>query len=145
MFELGFWELVLIGVVALVVIGPERLPGVARTVGRWVGRARQIVTNVRSEVERELQIEEMKRTIAEHDTAEQFRQLHDHIRTLESELRSSVQSVDPRSAEPAPAASVEATPLPAAATAETPPLPPPAAVATPAASPSPTAAAAHRD
>ncbi|HNI22043.1 MAG TPA: Sec-independent protein translocase protein TatB, partial [Plasticicumulans sp.] len=80
MFEIGFWELVLIGVVALVVIGPERLPGVARTVGRWVGRARQIVSTVRSEVERELQIEEMKRTIAEHDTAEQFRQLHDQIR-----------------------------------------------------------------
>ena len=75
MFEIGFWELVLIGVVALIVIGPERLPGVARTVGRWVGRARQIVSTVRSEVERELQIEEMKRTIAEHDTAEQFRQL----------------------------------------------------------------------
>ncbi|HNJ08574.1 MAG TPA: Sec-independent protein translocase protein TatB, partial [Plasticicumulans sp.] len=98
MFEIGFWELVLIGVVALVVIGPERLPGVARTVGRWVGRARQIVSTVRSEVERELQIEEMKRTIAEHDTAEQFRQLHDQIRTLESELRSSVQSADPRTA-----------------------------------------------
>ncbi|HNB89374.1 MAG TPA: Sec-independent protein translocase protein TatB, partial [Plasticicumulans sp.] len=117
MFEIGFWELVLIGVVALVVIGPERLPGVARTVGRWVGRARQIVSTVRSEVERELQIEEMKRTIAEHDTAEQFRQLHDQIRTLESELRSSVQGAAPRTAAPPEplAPPVEtAAPLPAA-------------------------------
>lgn len=137
MFEIGFWELVLIGVVALVVIGPERLPGVARTVGRWVGRARQIVSTVRSEVERELQIEEMKRTIAEHDTAEQFRQLHDQIRTLESELRSSVQSADPRTAatpEPLAPPVETAAPLPAASS-------PPAA--TPA-SPAP-AAAAHRD
>ncbi|HNF66389.1 Sec-independent protein translocase protein TatB [Plasticicumulans sp.] len=140
MFEIGFWELVLIGVVALVVIGPERLPGVARTVGRWVGRARQIVSTVRSEVERELQIEEMKRTIAEHDTAEQFRQLHDQIRTLESELRSSVQSADPRTAatpEPLAPPVETAAPLPAASS------PPTAPAATPA-SPAP-AAAAHRD
>lgn len=140
MFEIGFWELVLIGVVALVVIGPERLPGVARTVGRWVGRARQIVSTVRSEVERELQIEEMKRTIAEHDTAEQFRQLHDQIRTLESELRSSVQSADPRTAatpEPLAPPVETAAPLPAAS-------PPPAAPAATPASPAP-AAAAHRD
>ncbi len=140
MFEIGFWELVLIGVVALVVIGPERLPGVARTVGRWVGRARQIVSTVRSEVERELQIEEMKRTIAEHDTAEQFRQLHDQIRTLESELRSSVQSADPRTAttpDPLASPAETAAPLPAAS-------PPPAAPAATPASPAP-AAAAHRD
>lgn len=140
MFEIGFWELVLIGVVALVVIGPERLPGVARTVGRWVGRARQIVSTVRSEVERELQIEEMKRTIAEHDTAEQFRQLHDQIRTLESELRSSVQSADPHTAatpEPLAPPVETAAPLPAASS------PPTAPAATPA-SPAP-AAAAHRD
>ncbi len=140
MFEIGFWELVLIGVVALVVIGPERLPGVARTVGRWVGRARQIVSTVRSEVERELQIEEMKRTIAEHDTAEQFRQLHDQIRTLESELRSSVQSADPRTAampEPLAPPVETAAPLPAASS-------PPAAPAATPASPAP-AAAAHRD
>ncbi|RTL05758.1 MAG: twin-arginine translocase subunit TatB [Lysobacterales bacterium] len=140
MFEIGFWELVLIGVVALVVIGPERLPGVARTAGRWVGRARQIVSTVRSEVERELQIEEMKRTIAEHDTAEQFRQLHDQIRTLESELRSSVQSADPRTAatpEPLAPPVETAAPLPAASS-------PPAAPAATPASPAP-AAAAHRD
>lgn len=140
MFEIGFWELVLIGVVALVVIGPERLPGVARTVGRWVGRARQIVSTVRSEVERELQIEEMKRTIAEHDTAEQFRQLHDQIRTLESELRSSVQSADPRTAatpEPLAPPVETAAPSPAAS-------PAPAAPAATPASPAP-AAAAHRD
>lgn len=117
MFEIGFWELVLIGVVALIVIGPERLPGVARTVGRWVGRARQIVSTVRSEVERELQIEEMKRTIAEHDTSEQFRQLHDQIRNLESELRSTVQSVDPRTAERAAGLDAPGAATPAATAA----------------------------
>ncbi len=92
MFEIGFWELVLIGVVALVVIGPERLPAVARTLGRWIARARNTVGAVRAEVERELRLEEMKRSILSEEAGEQFRQLQDQIRSLETELRSGVQS-----------------------------------------------------
>jgi sec-independent protein translocase protein TatB len=42
MFDIGFWEMAFIGVIALVVIGPERLPGVARTAGLWVGKARRM-------------------------------------------------------------------------------------------------------
>jgi sec-independent protein translocase protein TatB len=61
MFEVGFLELVIIGVVALLVFGPERLPDLARNVGRWVGHARQVVWSVRSEIERELQAPDIKR------------------------------------------------------------------------------------
>jgi len=43
MFDVGFWELALIGVVALIIVGPERLPGVVRTAGRWVGKGRRIL------------------------------------------------------------------------------------------------------
>lgn len=53
MFDIGFWELLLIGLVALLVIGPERLPGAARTLGLWVRRARALVNLVRDEVERQ--------------------------------------------------------------------------------------------
>ena len=63
MFEVGFWELSLIGVIALLVIGPERLPGAARTVGLYVGRIRRYVQHVRSDIERELHAEELRRMV----------------------------------------------------------------------------------
>ncbi len=60
MFDVGFSELVLIAVVAMIVIGPERLPKVARTAGALLGRMQRYVANVKSEVEREMQFEDLK-------------------------------------------------------------------------------------
>ncbi len=62
MLEGGFWELALIFVLALVVFGPERLPGLARSVGLWVGRARAVARNLTEQIERELAVEEMRKT-----------------------------------------------------------------------------------
>jgi sec-independent protein translocase protein TatB len=64
MFDMGFTEVVLIGVVALVVIGPERLPGVAITVGKYVGRLKRFMTNVRADVESELKTDEIRKLLA---------------------------------------------------------------------------------
>lgn len=61
MFDVGFGELLVMAVVALVVLGPERLPGAARTLGALIRRAREGWNNVRSEVERELQTDELRR------------------------------------------------------------------------------------
>ena len=60
MFDISFVELMLIGVVALLVLGPERLPGAARTLGGFIRRARSSWTSVRGEIERELAAEELK-------------------------------------------------------------------------------------
>ncbi len=65
MFEGSFWELALIFVLALVVFGPERLPGLARTIGLWVGRARAIMRHLTEQIEHELAAEEMRK--AAHD------------------------------------------------------------------------------
>ena len=65
MFDIGFSELVVLAVVALVVIGPERLPTVARTVGALLGRLNRYVADVKSDVEREMRLEEMKKLRAE--------------------------------------------------------------------------------
>ena len=54
MFDIGFWELVLVFVVALVILGPERLPQVAAKAGRWMANARAIVRNLRAQIEAEL-------------------------------------------------------------------------------------------
>lgn len=61
MFDVGFSELLVIGVVALLVLGPERLPKLARDVGRWVGRARRYVNRVREEIDREVELSELRR------------------------------------------------------------------------------------
>jgi sec-independent protein translocase protein TatB len=63
MFDIGFWELGLIGVVALLVIGPERLPSVARTAGLWVGRMRRFVSTVKADIDQQLKAEELQRII----------------------------------------------------------------------------------
>ncbi len=61
MFDFGFSELVMIGIVALVVLGPERLPTVARTAGQWLGKAQRMVQQVKSDIEREAELSELKK------------------------------------------------------------------------------------
>lgn len=62
MFDIGFAEILLIGVVALIVLGPEKLPTAVRAVGLWVGRAKRAVSSIQSEISEELRIDEMRRT-----------------------------------------------------------------------------------
>ena len=64
MFDVGFWELMFIGVIALLVLGPERLPRVARTAGLWLGKARGMLATVKADIDRELAAEELKRALA---------------------------------------------------------------------------------
>ena len=61
MFDIGFTELMVIGVVALVVIGPERLPGVARTIGHLAGRLQRYVNDVKADINREMEFDELRK------------------------------------------------------------------------------------
>lgn len=70
MFDIGFWELILIAVIALLVVGPERLPELIRETGRWVRAARRFVTDTRYQIERELELDthgDYRRNIADLD------------------------------------------------------------------------------
>lgn len=60
MFDIGFWELALVGLVALLVLGPERLPAFARTVGRWVGKAQRLTREFKRDLEREIDLSELR-------------------------------------------------------------------------------------
>jgi len=64
MFDIGFFELLVVGVVALLVLGPQRLPLAARTCGLWLGRLRRTVGSIQSEIREELRMEELKRATA---------------------------------------------------------------------------------
>ena len=60
MFDIGFWELAVIATIMLVVLGPERLPGVARTAGFWLSKIRRMVSDVKAEVKKEMDAAELK-------------------------------------------------------------------------------------
>lgn len=96
MFDIGFMEVVVIGVVALIVLGPERLPVAARTVGKFLGRARASWDALRSEVEREIEAEKLKKQLAALPNPNQLVEEHIHqpLREAAVDLERSVQKAD---------------------------------------------------
>jgi sec-independent protein translocase protein TatB len=84
-FDIAFSEIVVIAVVALVVIGPERLPKVARTLGHMFGRLQRYVNEVKSDISREMELDELRKLQSEVQTA---------ARELESSVSQAAQSVD---------------------------------------------------
>ena len=128
MFEIGFSELLLVGLVALLVFGPERLPGAARVAGLWIGRLKRSFNAIKAEVEREIGADEIRR------------QLHnEQILQMERELKQSLQPPAPVAPPAGTAGDASATPstgVPPAAAAPTAQPSPSAQPATPPAAPS---------
>lgn len=94
MFDVGFWEIALLCIVVLVVVGPERLPAMMRKAGLWIGRARRIVNEVRTEVEREFQMEEIKRSLAKKSGGDEIKRLADRVKAINQDLHSDVNAPD---------------------------------------------------
>ena len=92
MFDIGFTELMVIGVVALIVVGPERLPRVARTAGALLGRLQRYVADVKADINREVELEElrkMKDTVQQ--AASEFESsMNEDLRKAETDLNRSV-------------------------------------------------------
>lgn len=73
MFDIGFSELLVIGLVALIVIGPERLPKVARTAGQWLGKLNRYVSQVKQDIDRDIKLEELRKMQQEmRETAQKY-------------------------------------------------------------------------
>lgn len=89
MFDIGFGELFLCFVIALIVLGPERLPKVARSVGRWTGQARGYLRNLSTELERETHAAELKQKLDEANrlAREQFSLLQAQARSTAAEVK----------------------------------------------------------
>ena len=86
MFDIGFTELLLVFVVTLLVVGPEKLPGVARKMGRFFGQIKRTFNQVKHDVEQELEIEAVKAKLNENAMAEEARQLAEQMsETIEIE------------------------------------------------------------
>ena len=89
MFDIGFTELLLIGVVGLLVVGPEQLPGAVRTVMAWVSRFRRSFDQIRTEVRRELHNDEIMQKLKT-ESQELERQVRDSTQSFDRELQSLV-------------------------------------------------------
>lgn len=95
MFEVGLDKLALIAVVALLVLGPERLPGVARTLGALVRRARASWQNVKTEIERELAAEDLKKSLDE--ARRTASEVHSDVRSAAADIKKSASPPGPSS------------------------------------------------
>lgn len=106
MFDMGFLELFLIGIIALIVLGPERLPKAARAVGLWIGKAKQGFESIKTEIDRELKVKELQQQLAEQKAELEAElnvdsglsslkeQLNQTINTIHSETASLKQEID---------------------------------------------------
>ncbi len=99
MFDIGFWELGLISVVALLVVGPERLPGLARTLGLWLGKGRRMLSSIKDEIDREVRIDEIKKAAQEGVQApisKTIRQAVDPMQTIGREAEKIMNDARPK-------------------------------------------------
>ena len=83
MFDIGFLEIVIIASIALVVLGPERLPRAARTAGMWVGRARRMVADVKSDIDREIRESELA----------DMRKLGEEVNSIKDDVSKATESI----------------------------------------------------
>jgi sec-independent protein translocase protein TatB len=100
MFDFSIGEIAVIGVVALVVLGPERMPKVARTVGEWIGKAQRYVNEVKSDINREMELAELKKLQEEARSAAQSIQssmqgLQSDLNRASADLQNSLQTDAP--------------------------------------------------
>ena len=119
MFDIGFSELLVIMVVALLVIGPERLPKVARTAGHLFGRLQRYVNDVKSDIQRELELDELKKLRSQFEDAarsveQSVNEVGREINAVSDDLNRSIAGDGQAPASPPPAALPDAVPLAAA-------------------------------
>ncbi|WP_219614831.1 Sec-independent protein translocase protein TatB [Aeromonas salmonicida] len=121
MFDIGFWELIVIGIVALVVLGPERLPVAIRTASHWIRLIRSTANSVKSELEQELRLQELHNDLKKAEQL-QMSNLSPELQESIEQLKAAAQSVtrpyeQQNTIHPAPAAAeVKAEPAQPAAT-----------------------------
>lgn len=91
MFDFGFSEMVVVAVVGLIVLGPERLPKVARQAGQWLGKLQRYVSDVKSDISRQMELEELRKLQGEMQSA--ATDLEQSLRSTASEVKGELDSI----------------------------------------------------
>ena len=96
MFDIGFPELMLVAVIGLLVLGPERLPEALRTLGLWLGRLRRSFGNVKAEIEKEIGMDEIRRQLHNEAVMEEMKRIEDEVRGIDAGVdRAAGDAADP--------------------------------------------------
>lgn len=93
MFDVGFSELVMVALIALLVIGPERLPKAARIAGWWLGKARTTIASVKAEIKQELQAEEMRQLLEQQSVADELQRVVDDAKATVDGINADLKTV----------------------------------------------------
>ena len=127
MFGISFSELLLVGLVALLVLGPERLPGAARTAGLWIGRLKRSFNAIKQEVEREIGADEIRRQLHNEHILSMEEQAKKILAPLQDAVKPSTPTAPPATTAPPAPVSLSKTasdPAPQPAAPHDPTLPP---------------------
>ena len=91
MFDIGFSEIVVIMIVALLVVGPERLPGLARKAGFWAGRAKRFMQNVKADIDREIAADELKRVLKDQSGTDSMYDIIEETKQAMADVKDSIE------------------------------------------------------
>lgn len=92
MFDVGFLELLVVGVVALLVVGPERLPKLARTAGMWLGRGRRFINSVKQDIDREIKADELREILDKQKRSNPLHEIVEDTKKDFAEIKSQTES-----------------------------------------------------
>ena len=139
MFDIGFLEIVVVGIVALVVLGPEKLPGTIRTASLWIGRLRRSFNSIKTEIEKEIGADEIRRQLRNDEIMEKFRHTQSQVQNSISSIKKEADTIRKNVELESEAAAMSSKAPAAAATNETPAPAATPSAAEPAAAPADTA------
>ncbi|MDG2395426.1 Sec-independent protein translocase protein TatB [Candidatus Thioglobus sp.] len=90
MFDVGFWEFALIGVITLIIVGPERMPSIARAAGRYAGKAKRFIAKIQDDVSEELEVDKLKDQLNTMDKESNIVEIFDEAKGTINDIKNDV-------------------------------------------------------
>ncbi|ABL02067.1 twin-arginine translocation protein, TatB subunit [Candidatus Ruthia magnifica str. Cm (Calyptogena magnifica)] len=87
MFDVGFWEFALIGIIALIIVGPKRMPAIARKAGTYVGKAKRFIANIQEDISDELEIDKLKEHLSTVDKKPNILEIFDDTKNTFNDVK----------------------------------------------------------
>ncbi|CAC9626811.1 Twin-arginine translocation protein TatB [uncultured Gammaproteobacteria bacterium] len=91
MFDIGFWEFALIGIITLIIVGPEKMPAIARTAGRYIGKAKRFVAKVQEDIGAEIDTDEIKKHLNTMDKDTNILEVFDDTKKAVNDIKKDVE------------------------------------------------------